>query len=146
VPCEPPICCLLLSTIEQTLEVHYQASQPYQYTNADICAIACFVLASVSFNQHAVNLAFIEQTCSGLCPTKHENRLAFYHQVEETQAHCAANAKCKEAHKKSLAVCLKVSLADHFASIASTSATSIAPKPILINFKKIQGEDCIKVF
>jgi hypothetical protein len=25
-------------------------------------------------------------------------------------------------------------------------AASIAPKPIFINFKKIQGEDCVKIF
>jgi hypothetical protein len=29
---------------------------------------------------------------------------------------------------------------------ASTSATPIAPKPILIDFKKVQGKDRIKVF
>jgi hypothetical protein len=29
---------------------------------------------------------------------------------------------------------------------ASTSATSITLKPILIDFKKVQGKDCIKVF
>jgi hypothetical protein len=72
--------------------------------------------------------------------------IAFRRQLKETQACRAANAECKEAHKKSLAAHLKVSLANHLVPTASTSATLITLKPILINFKKIQGENHVKVF
>jgi hypothetical protein len=146
VPHEPPVCCSLLSAIDQTLDVHRQAGQPYWYTDADVRAIACFVSASVSFDQCAVDLAFTKQARGGPCPTKCENCLAFRHQLEETHTCCAANAECNEAHKKSLAAHFEVSLANRLAPAASTSATPIAPEPILIDFKKIQGEDCVKVF
>jgi hypothetical protein len=137
---------LLPSAVNQTLDAHHQAGQLYWYTDADIRAIARFVSAPVSFNQRAVNLALIEQSRSGPCPIKHENRLTFHRQLEETHACCATNAECKEAYKKSLTARLKVPLADYLASAASTSATLIAPKLILIDFKKVQGKDCVKVF
>jgi hypothetical protein len=146
VPRKPPVRRSLPSAVNQTLDVHHQASQPYWYTNTDVRAIVRFVSAPVFFNQHIVNLALIKQAHSGPCPTKHENCLAFRRQLEETQAHHAANAKCKEAHKKSLAARLEVPLANRLALAASTSATSIAPKLILINFKKIQGKDRVKIF
>jgi hypothetical protein len=146
VPCEPPVCRSLPSVLEQTLNAHHQAGQPYRYTNADICAITRFVLAPVSFDQRAVNLALIEQARGGLRPTKRENRLAFRWQLEETRACRAANAKREEAHQKSLAAHLAIPLADRLAPATSTSATPIAPKLILINFKKVQGEDHVKVF
>jgi hypothetical protein len=146
VPCKPPVRRSLPFAIDQTLDAHCQAGQPYRYTNADIHAIAHFVSAPVSFDQRAVDLALIEQAYGGPRLTKHENRLAFCRQLEETQARCAANTKRKEAHKKSLAARLEVSLANRLASAASTSATLIAPKPILIDFKKVQGEDRVKVF
>jgi hypothetical protein len=146
VPREPPVRCSLPSAVKQTLDAHCQAGQPYRYTNADVCAIARFVSAPVSFDQRAVDLALIEQARGGPCPTKRENRLAFRRQLEETRACRAANAEREEAHKKSLAACLKVPLADCLAPAASTSATPITPKPVLIDFKKIQGEDCIKIF
>jgi hypothetical protein len=137
---------LLLSAVNQTLDVHCQAGQPYQYTNADVRAIAHFVSALISFDQRMVDLALIEQAHGGPRPIKRKNCLAFRHQLEETQAHCAANAEHEEAHKKSLAAQFEVSLANHLAPAVFTSATPITPKPILINFKKIQGEDRIKVF
>jgi hypothetical protein len=146
VPREPSVRCSLPSTVEQTLDAHCQAGQPYRYTNADVRAIARFISAPVSFDQRAVDLALIEQARGGPRPTKCENRLAFRRQLEETRARRAANAKREEAHQKSLAARLAVPLADRFAPAASTSAALIAPKPILINFKKIQGEDCVKVF
>jgi hypothetical protein len=146
VPRKPSIRCSLLSTVDQTLDAHRQAGQPYRYTDADVHVIARFVSAPVSFDQHTVDLALIEQARGGPCPTKRENCLAFRCQLEETRTHCAANAEHEEAHKKSLAARLEVSLANCLAPAASTSATSIAPKPILIDFKKIQGEDCVKVF
>jgi hypothetical protein len=93
-----------------------------------------------------VNLAFIEQVCGGPCPIKHENCLAFQHQLEETYACCAANAKCKKAHKKSLTICLEVSLTNCLMPTVSTLAASIASKPILIDFKKVQGKNRVKVF
>jgi hypothetical protein len=137
VPREPPVCRSLPSAVEPTLDAHRQAGQPYQYTDVDIRAIARFVSAPVSFNQRAVNLALIKQARSGPCPTKRENCLAFCRQLKETQARHAANAKREEAHQKSLAACLAVPLADCLAPAASTSATPIAPKPILIDFKKV---------
>jgi hypothetical protein len=146
VPCKPLVCHSLPSAIDQTLDAHHQAGQLYWYTNADIYAIACFVSAPVFFNQCAVDLTLIEQARSGLCPTKHENRLAFCRQLKETQARRAANTKCEEAHKKSLAACLEVFLANRLTPTASTLATPIASKPILIDFKKIQGKDRIKIF
>jgi hypothetical protein len=146
VPREPPVRRLLPSAVDQTLDAHRQAGQPYRYTDADVCAIARFVSAPVSFDQRAVDLALIEQTRGGPRPTKRENRLAFRRQLEETQARRAANAEREEAHKKSLAARLEVPLADRLAPAASTSATPIAPKPILIDFKKVQGEDRVKVF
>jgi hypothetical protein len=146
VPHEPSVRRSLPSAVEQTLDAHCQASQPYRYTDADVRAIARFVLAPVSFDQRAVDLALIEQARGGPCPTKRENRLAFRRQLEETRARRAANAEREEAHKKSLAACLKVPLVDRLAPAASTSATPIAPKPILIDFKKVQGEDRVKVF
>jgi hypothetical protein len=93
-----------------------------------------------------VDLALIEQAHGGPRPTKRENRLAFCCQLEETRARRAANAKCEEAHKKSLAARLKDPLADRLAPAASTSATPIALKLILIDFKKVQGKDHVKVF
>jgi hypothetical protein len=126
--------------------VHHQTGQPYRYTNANVRAIARFVSDPVSFNQRAVDLALIEQARDGPRPTKRENHLAFRQQLKETQARCAANTKCEEAHQKSLTARLAVPLADHLAPAASTSATPIAPKPILIDFKKVQGEDRVKVF
>jgi hypothetical protein len=146
VPRKPPICRSLPSAVDQTLDAHCQASQPYQYTDADVRAIARFVSAPVSFDQCAVDLALIEQARGGPHPTKHENRLAFRRQLEETCTRHATNAECKEAYKKSLTARLKVSLTDCLAPAASTSATPIAPKPILIDFKKVQGEDRAKVF
>jgi hypothetical protein len=146
VPPEPPVRRSLPSAVEQTLDAHRQAGQPYRYTDADIRAITRFVSAPVSFDQRAVDLALIKQARSGPRPTKRENRLAFRRQLEETRACRAANAERKEAHKKSLAARLAVSLADRLAPAASTSATPIAPKPILIDFKKVQGEDRAKVF
>jgi hypothetical protein len=137
---------LLLFAINQTLNTHCQASQPYQYTNADIYAIAHFISAPVSFNQCMVDLALIKQACNGPRSTKHENCLPFHCQLEETRAYCATNAQCKEAYKKSLTACLQVLLANHLVPAASISATPIALKPILIDFKKVQGENCIKVF
>jgi hypothetical protein len=86
------------------------------------------------------------QARGGPHPTKRENRLAFCRQLKETRACRAANAKREEAHKKSLAARLEVPLADRLAPTASTSAAPIAPKPILIDFKKVQGEDRVKVF
>jgi hypothetical protein len=145
-PWKPLIHCLLPSAIKQTLDAHCQAGQPYWYTDADVCAIARFVSAPISFDQCAVDLALIEQTCGGLHPIKRENCLAFYRQLKKTRACHAANTERKEAHKKSLAICLAISLANRFAPATSTSATPIAPKPILINFKKVQGKDCVKVF
>jgi hypothetical protein len=142
-PCEPPVRRLLPSAIDQTLDAHCQAGQPYRYTDADVRAIARFVSALVTFDQRAVDLALIEQARGGLRPTKCENRLAFRCQLEETQTRRAANAKREEAHKKSLAARLEVPLANHLAPAASTP---IAPKPILIDFKKVQGEDRVKVF
>jgi hypothetical protein len=146
VPREPPVHRSLPSAVDQTLDAHRQAGQPYWYTNADVCAIARFVSAPVSFDQCAVDLALIEQARGGPRPTKRENCLAFRRQLEETRARRAANAERKEAHKKSLAARLEVPLADCLAPAASTSAVPIAPKPILIDFKKVQGEDCVKVF
>jgi hypothetical protein len=146
VPCEPLVRCSLPSAVNQTLDAHCQAGQPYWYTDADVHAIARFVSAPISFDQCAVDLALIEQARSGPRPTKRENRLAFRRQLEETRARRAANAKREEAHKKSLAARLEVSLADRLAPAASTLATPIAPKPILIDFKKVQGEDRVKVF
>jgi hypothetical protein len=146
VPREPPVRHSLPSAVDQTLDAHRQAGQPYRYTDADVRAIAHFVSAPVSFDQRAVDLAFIEQTRGGPCPTKRENRLAFHRQLEETRACRTANAEREETHKKSLATHLKVPLANRLAPAASTSAAPIAPKPILINFKKVQGEDRIKVF
>jgi hypothetical protein len=93
-----------------------------------------------------VNLALIEQVHIGPCPTKCENCLAFYHQLEETWACYAANTECKEAYQKSLTIYFAVLFADCLMPAASISATSIAPKLILINFKKIQGKDCVKIF
>jgi hypothetical protein len=126
--------------------MHHQAGQPYRYTDADVCAIARFVSASVSFDQRAVDLALIEQARDGPRPIKRENHLAFRRQLEETQACRAANAECEEAHQKSLAARLAVPLTDRLVPAASTSATSIASKPVLIDFKKIQGEDRVKIF
>jgi hypothetical protein len=146
VPREPLVRCSLPSAIEQTLDAHRQAGQPYRYTNADVRAITQFVSAPVSFDQRAVDLALIEQARGGPCPTKRENRLAFRRQLEETWVRRAANAEHEEAHKKSLAARLEVPLADRLTPAASTSATPIAPKPILIDFKKVQGEDRVKVF
>jgi hypothetical protein len=146
VPREPPICRSLPSAVEQTLDAHRQAGQPYRYTDADVRAIARFVSAPISFDQRAVDLALIEQARGGPHPTKCENRLAFRRQLEETRACRTANAERKEAHKKSLAARLEVPLADRLTPAASTSATPIALKPILIDFKKVQGEDRIKVF
>jgi hypothetical protein len=146
VPRKFPVCCLLPSTINQTLDAHQQAGQPYWYTDADVRAIARFISAPVSFNQCAVDLTLIEQACDGPCSTKRENCLTFCRQLKETQAHHAVNAEHKEAHKKSLAACLEVLLANRLALAASTLATPIAPKPILINFKKFQGKDHAKVF
>jgi hypothetical protein len=146
VPRKPPVRCSLPSAVDQTLDMHCQASQPYQYTDTDVRAIAHFVSAPISFNQHAVDLALIKQARSGPRPIKRENRLAFYHQLEETRARRAANAECEEAHKKSFAARLEVSLTDCLAPAASTSATPIALKPILIDFKKVQDKDCVKVF
>jgi hypothetical protein len=136
----------LPSAVEQTLDAHRQAGQPYRYTDADVCAIARFVSAPVSFDQRAVDLALIEQARGGPRPIKRENRLAFHRQLEETRARRAANAEREEAHQKSLAARLAVPLADCLAPAASISATPIAPKPVLIGFKKVQGEDCVKVF
>jgi hypothetical protein len=144
--CKSPVCCSLLSAVDQTLNAHCQAGQPYQYTDADVRAIAQFVSAPVSFDQRAVDLAFIKQARGGPRPTKCENHLAFHRQLKETQACHATNAEHEETHQKSLATCLAVPLADCFAPAMSTSATSIAPKPILIDFKKVQGEDHVKVF
>jgi hypothetical protein len=93
-----------------------------------------------------VDLAVIEQAHSGLHSTKNENCLAFRCQLKETHTHQAINAKYEEAHKKSLTACLEVLLANCLTLAASTSATPIALKLILINFKKIQGKDHIKVF
>jgi hypothetical protein len=146
VPREPPVRRSLPFAVDQTLDAHCQAGQPYRYTDADVRAIARFVSAPVSFDQCAVDLALIEQTRGGPRPTKRENRLAFRRQLEETHARRAANAEREEAHKKSLAARLGVPLADRLAPAASTSAAPIAPKPILINFKKVQGEDRVKVF
>jgi virulence-associated protein VapD len=106
----------------------------------------CFVSAPVFFDQCVVDLALIEQACSGPCSTKHENHLTFHCQLKETHACCATDAEHKEAHKKSLTAHLEVPLADCLAFTISISATLIAPKPILIDFKKIQGEDYVKVF
>jgi hypothetical protein len=146
VPCKPPVRRSLPSTVEQTLDVHRQAGQPYQYTDADIRAIARFVSAPVPFDQRAVDLALIEQARGGPRPTKRKNCLAFRRQLEETRACRAANAERKEAQQKSLAARLAVPLADRLAPAASTSATPIAPKAILIDFKKVQGKDRVKVF
>jgi hypothetical protein len=146
VPREPSVRRSLPSAVEQTLNAHRQAGQPYRYTDADVRAIACFVSAPVSFDQRAVDLALIEQARGGPRPTKRENRLTFRQQLKETRARRAANAEHEEAHKKSLAARLKVPLANCLAPAASTSATPIAPKPILIDFKKIQGKDHVKVF
>jgi hypothetical protein len=146
VPCKLPVCCLLPSAINQTLNVHCQASQPYWYTGADVRAIARFISALVSFDQHAVDLALIKQARSGPRPTKCENRLAFHCQLEETCTHRTANAECKDAHKKSLTTHFKVFLANCLAPAVSISAMPIAPKLILIDFKKIQGKDCVKIF
>jgi hypothetical protein len=146
VPRESPVQRSLPFAVDQTLDAHRQASQPYRYTDADIRAIACFVSALVSFDQCAVDLALIKQARGGLRPTKRKNCLAFRGQLEETCARCAANAKREEAHKKSLAACFEVPFADRLTSAASTSAAPIAPKPILIDFKKVQGEDRVKVF
>jgi hypothetical protein len=146
VPHEPPVRRLLPSAVEQTLDAHRQAGQPYRYTDADVHAIARFVSAPVSFDQRAVDLALIEQARGGPRPTKRENRLAFCRQLEETRARRATNAEREEVHQKSLAAHLAISLADRLAPVASTSAAPIAPKPILIDFKKIQGEDRVKVF
>jgi hypothetical protein len=146
VPREPPVRRSLPSAVDQTLDAHRQTGQPYRYTNADVRAIACFVSAPVSFDQRAVDLALIEQARGGPRPTKHENRLAFRRQLKETRARRAANAERKEAHQKSLAARLAIPLADRLTPAASTSATPIVPKPILIDFKKVQGEDRVKVF
>jgi hypothetical protein len=146
VPREPPVRRSLPSTVDQTLDAHRQAGQPYRYTDADVRAIACFVSAPVSFDQRAVDLALIKQARGGPHPTKHENCLAFRHQLEETRARRAANAECEEAYKKSLTARLEVPLANRLAPATSTSAAPIAPKPILIDFKKIQGKDRVKVF
>jgi hypothetical protein len=146
VPREPPVRHSLPSAVDQTLDAHCQAGQPYRYTDADVRAIARFVSAPVSFDQRAVDLALIEQAHGGPRPTKRENCLAFCRQLEETHACHAANAERKEAHKKSLAAHLEVPFANRLAPAASTSAASIAPKPILIDFKKVQGEDRVKVF
>jgi hypothetical protein len=146
VPRKPPVRRSLPSAIEQTLDAHRQAGQPYRYTNANVRAIARFVSAPVFFDQRAVDLALIEQARGGPRPTKRENRLAFCRQLEETRARRAANAEREEAHQKSLAARLAVPLADRLAPAASTSATPIAPKPVLIDFKKVQGENCVKVF
>jgi hypothetical protein len=104
------------------------------------------VSTTVSFDQRAVDLALIEQARGGPRPTKHENRLAFCQQLEETRARRAANAEREEAHQKSLAARLAIPLANRLVPAASTSATPIAPKPILIDFKKIQGKDRVKIF
>jgi hypothetical protein len=146
VPRKSPVCHLLPFAVEQTLSAHCQAGQPYRYTDMDVHAIACFVSAPVSFDQCVVDLAFIKQAYSGPHPTKHKNRLAFRHQLEETQACRATNAERKEAHQKSLAARLAIPLANRLAPAASPSAAPIAPKPILIDFKKVQGEDCVKFF
>jgi hypothetical protein len=146
VPREPPVRRSLPSAVEQTLDAHRQAGQPYRYTDTDVRAIARFVSAPVSFDQRAVDLALIEQACDGPRPTKRENCLAFRQQLEEIRARRAANAEREEAHQKSLAARLAVPLADCLAPAASTSATPIASKPILIDFKKVQGEDHVKVF
>jgi hypothetical protein len=143
---KPSVCCSLPSAVEQTLDAHCQAGQPYRYTDANVRAITHFVLAPVSFNQRAVDLALIKQARGGPCPIKYENCLAFCQQLEETQAHHTANAICKEAYQKSLATRLAISLADRLAPAASTLATPIALKLILIDFKKIQGKDCVKIF
>jgi hypothetical protein len=146
VPRKPPVRRSLPSAVEQTLNAHHQAGQPYRYTDADVRAIARFVSAPVSFDQRAVDLALIEQARGGPRPTKRENCLAFRQQLEETRARHTANAEREEAHQKSLAARLAVPLADRLAPAASTSATPIVPKPILIDFKKVQGEDRVKVF
>jgi hypothetical protein len=109
---------LLPSAVDQTLDAHCQASQPYRYTDADIRAIAHFVSAPVSFDQGAVDLALLKQARSGPCPTKRENRLTFRRQLEETCTRRAANTKRKEAHKKSLATRLEVPFVDRLASAA----------------------------
>jgi hypothetical protein len=146
VPCEPPVCRSLPFAVDQTLDTHCQAGQPYWYTNADVCAIARFVSAPISFDQRVVDLALIEQNRSGPCSTKRENCLAFCCQLEETRACRAANAEREEAHNKSLTACLAIPLANCLAPVTSTLATPIALKPILIDFKKVQGEDRVKVF
>jgi hypothetical protein len=146
VPRKPPVCHLLSSAVDQTLDMHRQVSQLYWYTDADVCAIAHFISALVSFDQCVIDLALIKQARGGLHPTKHENCLAFHCQLEETCAHCAANTECEEAHKKSLTACFEVLLTDCFAPATSTLATPITLKPILIDFKKVQGKDCVKIF
>jgi hypothetical protein len=78
VPRKPLVRRLLLSAVNQTLDAHCQAGQPYRYTNTDVRAIARFVSAPVSFDQCAVDLALIEQARGGPRPTKRENRLAFH--------------------------------------------------------------------
>jgi hypothetical protein len=145
-PCELSVCCLLFSAINQTFNAHYQASQPYWYTNADVHAIAYFVSAFISFDQCIVNFTLIKQVCGGLCSIKCENCLTFCYQLEETHTHQATNAKCKEAHKKCLTTHLEVPFANCLMFAASISATLITLKLILIDFKKIQDEDHIKIF
>jgi hypothetical protein len=146
VPRKPPVRRSLPSAVDQTLDAHCQAGQPYRYTDTDVHAIARFVFAPVSFDQCAVDLTLIKQARGGLRPTKYENRLAFHRQLEETCTRCTANAEREEAHKKSFAAHLEVPLADRLTSATSILATLIALKPILINFKKVQGENCIKIF
>jgi hypothetical protein len=146
VPREPPVRRSLPSAVDQTLNTHRQASQPYRYTDADVRALARFVSAPVSFDQRIVDLALIEQARGGPHPTKRENRLAFHRQLKETRARRATNAKREEAHQKPLTARLTVPLADRLAPAASTLAIPIVSKPILIDFKKVQGEDRVKVF
>jgi hypothetical protein len=146
VPREPPVRCSLPSTIKQTLDAHRQAGQPYRYTDTNIRAIARFVSTPVFFDQRVVDLALIEQAHGGPRSTKCENCLAFRRQLEETRARRAANTEREELHQKFLAACLAVPFADCLAPAASTSATPIAPKLVLIDFKKIQGKDRVKIF
>jgi hypothetical protein len=93
-----------------------------------------------------VNLALIEQAHCGPYSIKCENHLIFCHQLEKTRACCTANTEHKEAYKRSLAAYLKVPFTNCYVPAMSILATLITSKPISIDFKKIQGKDCIKVF
>ena len=130
----------------QRLQIEHDAGQPHVYTSAEIRAISRFVSTPAASGSGSIHTAETrrrhEQQLRAIRETHRQNQLAIREEAEWRQAErdCALFDRLSEPRKPTLQERIAKGAAERAPTIL------IAPKPILIDFKKHTTEDLIGIF